>query len=210
MRPAFLFLLIIVTYSITAQSQKFWSATLCVGVNNPLVNDADTTVKVYYEDDLGMPKLGAETTTGSPLIPPLSFDVAYNLSERVAFGTRVVYQAHQEKTVVQSLTGDYISEGNTTKNAMLIFAEANYTWLHRAPFYLSSGGGVGYGWSNIKTATNKNASSFCFDLRVVTMRYDLCCGWSLLVDGRYTSSPTGIQKTAGYSVGFGVRYVFNH
>jgi hypothetical protein len=201
--------LVFVSLSARAQEHKPWSVALTLGLNSPLVNNADTTQNTVYIDEWGLPKPGTETISGQLLVPPISLDIAKNITERFSLGVNAMYQAHTQKTVLRSSNAVYISESSETKYALLLFAEANFMWFKSPPFSLSSGGGLGYGFSNLENSGTTDASALCFDLRLVTLRYALCCGWHLLVDGRYTSSPTGLNKAAGYSIGLGVGYSFN-
>ncbi len=212
MNSRFIWLLVFVfvAFSAFAQKKNSWSASFAVALNSPLVNDADTTQNIVYLDEWGFPRPGTATTKGYLLVPPLSLDVRYNVSPRLSVGVNALYQAHTEKTVVRTRTSAlFVSESQLTQNAFLFFAGATYAWYNQPPFRLSSGAGMGYGFTTSTNASSANADNFCFDLRLITMNYALCCGWSLLIDGRYSSSPTGLSNMAGYTMGVGVAYTFS-
>ncbi len=183
-----------------------WRVSFTIGINSPLVDDGDQLVKTLYQDESGQLKPGVLETKGSLLVTPLRLASSYQISQRFFLGVSALFQAHTEREILRNTLGEFVSENQTTQTAFLTFADVNYMWVDAKSISLVSGVGLGYGWSSLQNTSGQGLQGFCFDIKPIAVHYKLCCGWTIFLDTRYTSSPTGLDKIAGYNVGLGVSY----
>jgi long-subunit fatty acid transport protein len=188
-----------------------WSISLTVGLNSPLVDDADQTIRAkVIINEQGESELGTVETKGTLLMPPIRLSTGYQINQRFSLGASLIAQAHREVEIFRDAQNEYISESTPTNRvAYILMVEATYKWYDAEKFSLVSGLGLGYGYATYYDKAFNSTTSFCFDTRPISVYYKLCCGWQLSLDTRYTSSPTGLDNIAGYSIGLGVIYSFD-
>jgi hypothetical protein len=183
-----------------------------IGANDPFKHFNTGTQKFDIFNDFGFYEgYYYRYTQSSTILPPLSLDVDFMLSNRFSIYLSTVYQVHKESHRHVNEEGVQTNSWEDYHHTTSLALGFRFAWLNKPKYQMGFGLGAGGSFLNIKGKYPSTNGAGIVDIHPFFVRYSITESWMLHADVRLMGGPLGYGQSgdlAAYNLGFGVIYSF--
>jgi hypothetical protein len=210
-----IFFLIVFSVALSSYGQNQKDKLLLgvtIGANDPFKHYNTGSKQFGLFDEFGF-FIGNYTryTQSSTVLPPLSIDVDFMLSNRFSIYLSTVYQIHKESHRHINDAGVQTNAWSDYHHTTSLAIGFRVAWLNKPNYQMGLGLGVGGSFLNVKGKYPSTNGAGIVDMHPFFVRYIINQSWMLHADVRLMGGPLGFGESgdlAAYNLGFGVIYSF--